>query len=89
MKEIGYPRPTCEECGLIELDEKGFFVVSFINRFWTAIVSTPSFGEGYSIDGRVVLDLAKGEVDNLKILLELVIAYVGEYIGEIRNKDFG
>jgi len=86
MKEYGWPRPSCEECGLVEMEKRGVFIINFINEYWTAIVSQSSFGNGYSINGEIVFKLAKEEVDNLKVLLKFIVSYINSYMNAARVK---
>ena len=67
----GGKRPTCEECGKVDLSQENNFVIRIINEWFHSIVSISGMG-GWSINVQGVKEVIKeegNEVDSLPLFL--------------------
>jgi len=49
MREMGWPRPTCEECGWVDPTEENAFVWYVFVRYFPLLVMQNGFG-GYTLN---------------------------------------
>ena len=58
LREQGYPRPSCEECGLVELTEANSLVWEVFSLYGQALVTSNGMG-GFSINVLALKEVLK------------------------------
>jgi hypothetical protein len=87
MKEMGYPRPTCEECGQPVLDESSQFIYHKTIEFFPSLVVRTGLG-GWSINAGILEMLAEDMgIDSKISLLRMVQAVASGLLDPEKEED--
>lgn len=87
MKRMKYPRPSCEECGRVELTEVEKVIWYLLNTFLPALVISNGFG-GFSINPVFAESLCKEYgIDSHVHFVKIIIPVIREIVKQEEKKE--
>ena len=88
MREMGWPRPTCEECGRVEPTEENAFVwYVFVRYFPLRVVQNGFGGYALNVDGLELIMKEFGVEGRLEFIERMCLLVNVMFKQEEKEKD--